>query len=160
MRDLARRWLPWPLAFSGLVATGWAALRPIAIAPQAPAATQRAAQGNGGSTFYRADSLAEAVAGSNPFSPLRRAPSVPYDPARGDAPPVSVPAKPTLVLRGLVWGRYPAAILEGLPGLDGPHVLRIGDTLSGLTLTRIDSVHAIIAGIDTVWTLRVRNPWQ
>lgn len=160
MRGLVRRILPWSLVLSGTVAAGWSALSPSALAPRVLAATPPHTEMQPTATPYPADSLAGAIAVSDPFSPLRRAPALPYDPARGDAPPDPKPAKPTLVLRGLVWGRYPAAVLEGFPGIDGPRVLHAGDTLSGLTLRHLDSVRVIISGLDTAWTLRVRNPWQ
>lgn len=158
MRGLIRRVVPWSLALSGVVAIGWSALSPAALAPPALAATQRPEQKTPTAAPYRADSLAEAIVGLDPFSPARHAPALPYDPARGAAPPPAVPAKPALILRGLVWGQFPAAILDGLPGIEGPRVLRVGDTLSGLTLRHIDSVRVVIADIDTVWTLRMRNP--
>jgi len=160
VRAVLRRFVPWSLALSGLVASGWSALSPLELAPRVLTVTQKPVPKIARMIPYRADSLAEAVVGRDPFTPARRAPAVPYDPARGAAPPLSAPAKPALVLRGLVWGQFPAAVLEGLPGVEGPRVLRVGDTVSGLTLRHIDSVRVIVAGIDTVWTLIVRNPWQ
>jgi hypothetical protein len=49
--------------------------------------------------------------------------------------------------------------VEGLPGAVGPRVLHLGDVVAGLRLTRISRQGVAITGMDTTWTLTVRNPW-
>lgn len=102
-----------------------------------------------------------AVVAHDPFR-ARRAPSaVVYDPvALAAGPPPLAPPKPTLVLSGIVWGSAPQAVIEGLPGIDGPRVMRVGDMVAGLTVRRIDASRVVIAGLDTTWTLTVREPWK
>ena len=85
---------------------------------------------------------------------------------RYGAPPVSVaplppPApKPQLVLSGILWGREPAAIVEGVPGQEAPVVFRQGESIGPFRLIRIEAGKAVIQGMDTTWTLTVREPWK
>jgi hypothetical protein len=110
--------------------------------------------------YYAAESLARAVVAGNLFRSDRRPGAVPYDPTRGAAPLPDGPAKPTLTLTGVVWGDEPQAVVEGLPTTDGPRVVRAGDVIGGLTIRRIEGARVMIVGMDTVWTLVVREPWK
>lgn len=118
---------------------------PAAIAPIAPVAPTSAAW------TERA-----------PFRRDRRLSAVEYDARRAliaaSAPP-SAP-KPQLVLRGLVGGSDPAAIVEGLPGTDGPRVVRAGERMGELTVRRIAAARVVISGMDTTWSLELpkRDP--
>jgi hypothetical protein len=77
------------------------------------------------------------------------------------APPTpSGPPKPSLILVGLISGEDATAVLEGLPGIEGSRVLRLGDVVSGLRITRIAENHVVVVGMDTVWVLTVREPWR
>jgi hypothetical protein len=69
------------------------------------------------------------------------------------------PPRPALALTGIVRGRRPAAVLSGVPGVEGEVVLRPGDSAGGLRLVRIDGDRAVVHGLDTTWRLTVRNPW-
>lgn len=71
----------------------------------------------------------------------------------------SIP-RPTLVLTGILTGREPAAVVEGLPGSEGAIVVRPGETIGPLTVVKINSVGVTIRGLDTAWTLTVRDPWH
>lgn len=75
-------------------------------------------------------------------------------------PPALPVPKPALVLTGLVLGREPAALLEGLPGIEGPVVARPGQSIGALRVMSVDSAGVVIRGMDTTWTLRVRRPWN
>jgi hypothetical protein len=72
------------------------------------------------------------------------------------APPAP---KPVLTLSGIVWGEEPAAVIEGLPGLERARVLHRGDQVAGVTLRTITPDQVILVGMDTSWALRVRQPW-
>lgn len=76
-----------------------------------------------------------------------------------EQPAPSAP-RPALALTGIVRGRRPAAVLSGVPGVEGEVVLRPGDSVGGLRLVRIDGDRAVVHGLDTTWRLTVRNPWQ
>ena len=67
-----------------------------------------------------------------------------------------------LTLVGIVWdgGKDPTALLEGLPGTDGPRSVRTGEVVNGLHVKRIDRDRVAILGLDTAWTLTVREPWK
>ena len=78
----------------------------------------------------------------------------------GSPVPPDLPPKPQLVLTGIVWGALPQAVLEGLPGTSEPHVVRAGDAIGGLRIRHIGRDRVVVAGMDTVWTLAVREPWK
>ena len=106
------------------------------------------------------DSLARIVVSRTPFRAARRAAAMPFDPtasSRQTAPAVVSP-KPVLTLSGVVWGVEPAAIVEGLPGVERPKVVRRGEAVSGIKVTRIERERVWLAGLDTVWALRVKEP--
>jgi hypothetical protein len=110
------------------------------------------------------DSLAGAAAGHDPFRMSRSPAGVRFDP--GDALAVPLPmappmvSRPQLVLVGVVLGSEPTALIEGLPGADGPRLLRLGERVGGFGLREVTADGAVIAGPDTVWTLRVRTRFQ
>ncbi|MGH7530058.1 MAG: hypothetical protein ACREMN_06715 [Gemmatimonadales bacterium] len=85
-----------------------------------------------------------------------------YDPARGTTPlpqPPAVP-KPTLLLVGLVSADQPSAVIEGFPDVQGSRVVRAGDVVAGLRVTRILADRVVVVGMDTTWQLKVREPWR
>jgi len=107
------------------------------------------------------DSLSTLVVARDPFRVTRRSSPVTYDPVRMAQPPVPPAPKPTLALVGIVWGAgEPTALVEGLPGVEGPRPLRPGDTVAGLRVTAIRADRVVITGLDTTWTLMVREPWR
>ncbi len=119
-------------------------------------------------TFLRNDrpvdtySVAAATVSRNPFRLSRRPAAAAYDPLRlaeQTAPPVP---KPVLQLAGIVWegGRDPTALVEGLPGVEGVRVVRVGDVVAGLRIWGITADAVRITGLDTTWVLRVREPWR
>lgn len=111
----------------------------------------------------QADSAARLVVTRAPFRLARRPSVVPYDPEaapRIDAPAAPAPPKPTLVLTGIVWGSDPLAVLEGVPGTEGPRVVRKGDVAGGLRVMRMARDKVWISGFDTTWALEVREPWR
>lgn len=108
------------------------------------------------------DSLAASLMARDPFRVTRRPSRVAYDPVRL-AQPASMPTpKPALALVGIVWdrGRDPTALIEGLPGTDGPRAVRRGETTAGLRVKSITSDRVVIVDFDTTWTLSVREPWR
>ena len=66
------------------------------------------------------------------------------------------------MLVGIVWdgGADPAAVIEGLPGIEGSRVVRVGEEYGGVRVRRVERALVVLAGLDTVWTLTVREPWQ
>jgi hypothetical protein len=110
---------------------------------------------------YLADSLTRLTLSRDVFRVARRPASLAYDPQRAAAPVVGDrPPKPRLALLGLVAGAEPTAVIEGLPGIEGARVVRVGDQVSGVRVVRIGADHVRLAGMDTVWVLRVREPWK
>lgn len=102
--------------------------------------------------------LLRIAAESTPFRATGEVPVVRF----GEAPPPPAPPpapKPALSLSGILWGKEPAAIVEGIPGREGQILLRQGDTEGMLRIVRIDSATVTITGLDTTWVLRVRQPW-
>jgi hypothetical protein len=106
-----------------------------------------------------AESVAVIVS-RDPFR-IGRRPALPaYDPQRLVEQLAPPPPKPTLLLVGVVNGKEPSAVIEGLPGVEGPRVMRVGDVVAGLQIKRIANGRVVIAGMDTTWVLEVREPWK
>jgi len=111
----------------------------------------------------RARIAAESVAVIVSRDPFRigRRPLLPaYDPMRLTEQLAPPPPKPTLILDGVVNGVDPSAVIEGLPGVEGSRVVRVGDVVAGLQVKRITDSRVVIAGMDTTWVLEVREPWK
>lgn len=108
------------------------------------------------------DSLAAALVAHDPFRVTRRPSNVLYDPVRLAQPATGPPPKPVLALVGIVWdnGLDPTALVEGLPSVDGPRPVRRGETIAGLRVNAIKPDRVVITGLDTTWTLTVREPWR
>jgi hypothetical protein len=105
------------------------------------------------------ESLAAVVVERDPFRVSRRPAAVQYDPIRADEQMAPPAPKPALQLEGIVWegGHDPIAVVEGLPGTDGPRVVRVGDVVAGLHVQRIARDYVRIEGVDTTWVLKVRG---
>jgi len=112
--------------------------------------------------LVRPDSLVGALVERDPFRVTRRPATVLYDPLRLAQPALPPTPKPALALVGIVWdtGRDPTALVEGLPGADGPRAVRQGETIAGLRVRTITRDRLVITGLDTTWTLTVREPWR
>jgi hypothetical protein len=109
------------------------------------------------------DAALGLAAARAPFRATRRLATLAYDPhQQGEFVSATVPTlpKPTLALAGIVWGHEPAAVIEGLPGLEGPRLVQRGDVVGALTIRRIEPTRVVIVGLDTMWTLTVRTPWR
>lgn len=108
------------------------------------------------------DSLAVLVVARDPFRVTRRPAATAYDPLRRAPPAGASTPKPALALAGIVWdgGRDPAAVVEGFPGVDAPRAVHRGETVGGFRITAITADRVIIVGLDTTWTLTVREPWR
>ncbi|MEO8201002.1 MAG: hypothetical protein ABI679_10810 [Gemmatimonadota bacterium] len=92
---------------------------------------------------------------------MTRAPaSAAYSPVPSEPMPVeALPPKPLLMLTGILWDRDPAAIVEGLPGVEGGRLLRAGESIGGVKVRRITEHDVTLSGMDTTWVLEVRKPW-
>lgn len=154
-----RLFLPLGLATAtGVVALGGALLRtPVGMVPaRAPA------QSTANHSAIPPDSLAlRSWVAQAPFRRDRRLSNVEYDVRRALAaalPPAA--PRPQLLLRGLVGGVEPAAIVEGLPGVEGPRVVRAGERVGELMVRRIANSRVVISGMDTTWALELprRDP--
>lgn len=111
-----------------------------------------------GVTTGNLDSLGGMALRAAPFRADGRPSGVVYDPARSDAPVADyAPPKPVLALSGLVGGNVPLAVIEGIPGHDGPALLGVGDTLAGLSVRRIREGQVTVTGMDTIWVLTLRG---
>lgn len=101
-----------------------------------------------------------AVVSRDPFR-IGRRPLIPaYDPLRLAEQLAPPPPKPRLNLVGVLNGMEPSAVIEGLPGVEGSRVVRVGDVVAGLTVKKIANGRVVIAGMDTTWVLEVREPWK
>jgi hypothetical protein len=148
-------------AVAGLVLTArYAASAPVRI-PGTSSPGMLSAPASSDAQRLRPDSLAALIVSRDPFRITRQPSSVPFDPdaaARGGAPPVLPPQRPAFVLAGVVLGEEPAALLDGLPGVEGTRVMRVGERVGDYVLRAVSAERAVLAGPDTVWTLRLRSP--
>lgn len=145
---------------AGGIALAISAFAPIAPAT-APAVPRRPPPLPAVPRPYSSDSLARAAAARDVFRAARRPAAIAYDPQRAAAPvEAKQPPKPVLALIGLVGGDKATAVIEGLPGIEGARVVRVGDVVSGIRVMRIGADHVRLVGMDTVWVLRVREPWK
>jgi hypothetical protein len=144
----------------GLAALAAAAIAPVVESAQ-PDPLRRPPPSSAALRPYPADSLGRVTLSRDVFRLARRPASLAYDPQRAAAPVVvDRPPKPRLALLGLIAGAEATAVIEGLPGVEGARVVRVGDQVSGVRVVRIGADHVRLAGMDTVWVLRVREPWQ
>lgn len=149
----------WVVPVTGVAAALWASIAPIAEGVPPSAVVARPARSS--PVRYAADSFSQATISRDLFRAGRRPASVPYDPARGDQAAVAdVSPKPVLLLVGIVAGTEPTALIEGFPGIEGARVARVGDVVAGLRVQRIDATGVRVVGMDTVWVLKVREPWR
>jgi len=155
--DLLRLTL-WPLAVAGAAAVVHATLAPIAAPlPRGARATRVAALAT--PQPYAADSLAALVQAGDVFRLGHRPAPVRYDPAAGGSPQAWSPpvSRPALRLVGLVAGAVPVAAIEGLPGMEGGRLLKVGEHLAGLRVISIEGGRVRIVGQDTAWVLTLRH---
>lgn len=157
---VVRRVTAWSLTVSGLGAVCCAAFAPIVAEPH-PGAPRLSTPAHAVPRVYPADSLARLAVSRDVFRSARRAASIAYDPQRAAMPVQSnLPPKPALALVGLVVGAEPTAVIEGIPGVEGSRVVRVGDVVSGLRVKRVEGDRVVIVGMDTTWVLKVREPWK
>jgi hypothetical protein len=151
------------LALGGAWVTGLAITRPIVgVELPGPSSLVRAAA-NRVAGLPLDHGVVQRAVGRPAFRADRRAPAMRYDPERASKPetPAAPPVpKPTLFISGIVWGDEPAAVVEGVPGREGPVVLRPGESAAGLSVVRIQGDRVVIRGMDTTWQLTVREPWK
>jgi len=152
------------LIVTGSLAIGVGALafRPAAV-PQVIRTASTARDDRPDSvTPERRRSMRMAVVADDPFRRNRAPSTTPYDGVRLEAarlaPPSPAVPRPVLGLSGIVWGRHPEALIDGVPGSDGSHLFHPGDTAGGLRVRVITREHVILAGMDTTWTLVIRRP--
>ena len=152
----------WVLLVAGLGMTARLAIHPLADGTVPQPAVSAAESARVRPRRVATESAAVQAVAHNAFRIARQPASTAYDPqAPGPAegPP---PIRPPLKLVGIVWdgGLDPAALLEGLPGVDGPRTVRRGERLGELRVRTIAADHVVVLGPDTVWVLTVREPWR
>jgi hypothetical protein len=157
------------LGNAGLIVTGSVgfalAVRLVAsplVSVAAPPRAERSIRATPRHPLPTSDSVLTALVARDPFRMARRPSPILYDPLRLAQPSTPPAPKPTLSLVGIAWddGHDPTALVEGLPGIDGPRPLRRGETVAGLLVKAIRADRVVIAGLDTTWTLTVREPWR
>lgn len=152
-----------PLVVSGVL--GLLICVRVVAWPLAPIELNASVESNG-TTTARASILAAtrdsvaAIVSRDPFR-IGRLPAITaYDPVRLAQPVAPPPPRPQLALFGVVQGSEPSAVIEGLPGVEGSRVVRVGDVIAGLRIKQIGTNRVVIVGMDTTWVLEVREPWK
>lgn len=160
---MRRRWIEralWLVAAAAtsvtlVVLRAQATSAPGVIVPVLPAALRAAARAT-------ADSLEQAVsdvAERNLFRPDRSmADEQSRTPVVG-AMAVPMASRPRLVLRGVLGGPPWDALIDGIPGRDGAVVLRVGQTVAGVTIRAIRRDTVFARAFDTTWALTLGRSW-
>jgi len=148
----------WCVVAGGVLAVVLAA-RPFELGVLASAAPSARRQSKRVESASPRGTLVVEVTARDLFRATRRSALAAYDPQRAAAPPAATVARPNLSLIGLIDGEDATAVVEGFPGIEGSRVVRAGDVVGGLTVRRIAAGEVRIAGMDTVWVLRVRTLW-
>ena len=107
-----------------------------------------------------ADSIVRTILTRTPFRAARRPAAVAFDPRLPTQIEVPATPRPVLALSGIVWGEDPTAVIQGLPGIEGSKVVRRGYVIGGMKVSRIERDRVWVTGLDTSWTLTVREPWK
>lgn len=130
-----------------------------AVTPASPYPAVSALRAATPRSFASPDSLARWIAGRDPFRADRRQAATAFEPARAEgAPPPPPPrARPNIVVAGVLLGNTPAAILEGLPGVDGSRLVSVGDRVGEIVVRAITGNRVVVANADTSWTLFVKG---
>lgn len=158
MKITATTFLLLPVAMGGLVALAASAWRPLAP-------SHRAHERDGGANpvSVRARAAPPQWATLAPFRRDRKFTDARYGMvATSQAPMVMVSreARPQLVLRGVIGGSTPTALVDGLPGIEGTRGMRVGERIGDLELTGVGRHEARIRGSDTTWVLVMREAGQ
>jgi hypothetical protein len=148
---------------AGCGAGAWGTFVPLVRVQQRAGQSRWAHTADAISKARNDDSLLELAIGRPMFRPGRRPATAAFDPAQPVSPegPNTPPSpKPILLVSGIVWGDEAAAVVEGLPGIEGPTVLRRGEEAAGIRVLRIGRDRVVLRGLDTTWSLPVREPWK
>jgi len=144
----------------GALTAARVAARPLArVELRASADSVRVARGPDTVSRIAVESVS-AIVSRDPFRIGRKAATSPYDPLQVAEQMTPRPPRPVLTLEGIVDGPEPSAVLEGLPGVDGFRIVRVGDVIAGLQIKQIKKTAVVIVGMDTTWVLEVREPWR
>lgn len=105
------------------------------------------------------DSLGHVTGGRDPFRVTRASSIARYDPRSDDrqASAAPGPARPALVLVGILIGTDSAALLDGVPGFETTRVVHAGEHLGTLLIRAISADEVTIMSPDTTWILRLRT---
>lgn len=150
--------MEWGLPLMGVAAVTWAATVGLGTSTPPSSALRRPPPSL--ASPYPAESLGRLAVARDLFRAGRRPAATLYNPIRGVQPVGNAPPKPVLAVVGIVSGKEPTAVIEGFPGIEGARVVRVGDVIAGLRVKRISAAAVRLTGLDTVWTLTVREPWQ
>jgi hypothetical protein len=99
------------------------------------------------------DALDSVVIQRNAFRSDRRPAPVRFEPG-GQTPP-SMEPRPPLSVAGVVLGRTRAALLRGLPGVDGVRVLAEGEAAAGVRVLRVADRTVVVTWRSDTLSLRV-----
>jgi hypothetical protein len=151
-----------PLVVGGLLGVFvavWVAGWPVVDASPPPLGDELLKSGRVDSAHGNGAELGMGIVSRDPFR-LARRPALPaYDPLRL-AEQLAPPPRPPLVLVGVLDGRPASAVIEGVPGVEGSRVIRVGDVIGSLTVKAVSRAGVVITGMDTTWVLQVREPWK
>ena len=71
--------------------------------------------------------------------------------------PKPVVQRPRIELRGLMGGPPWEVLLDGMPGHPSSVLMRVGQTIAGITVAAVKSGTVVLTGADTIWHLTLRR---
>jgi hypothetical protein len=99
---------------------------------------------------------ADSLVARDPFRVSRRPASAVFGEQRVELPAEAPGMSPTV--SGIIWSSPPAAIVSGIPVPGESRVMRVGDVVSGIRLTRIRPSEIILNSAGDTWRLRLPDP--
>ena len=101
------------------------------------------------------DSALGAIIEGNLFRRDRSPAVVTAQPAA--SPPKAIIQRPHLELRGLMGGPPWQVLLDGVPGHQSSVLMRVGQSIGGITVTAVNAGTVVLNGADTIWQLTLRK---
>jgi hypothetical protein len=106
------------------------------------------------------DSAVGEIADRNLFRPERTRAEEQVAATAPGPTAMAVPSnKPHLVLKGVLGGPPWDAVVEGIPGREGAVVIRVGESVAGVSVRAIRRDTAYVRGFDTTWALPLTRTW-
>jgi hypothetical protein len=146
-----------PRALQAVLVLSWPIGAVTALALRAPAELRvepvNPVPHSGHSSIPRVKWHSDSLVDRNPFRISRRPSHAVFGSQRAEVP-AATPGL-TLSLTGIIWSTSPAAVVSGIPAPGESRVMRLGDVVAGIRLSRIRPSEVVLVGPGDTWRLRL-----